>query len=70
MDANAILQSHMSFQEIVQQESINKIILDKIALKAKEAGFISLEVPKRISMITKSFAENDCLTASLKFQRH
>ena len=59
-----------SFEALLNHPELKKLLLARIAAKAKEAKFNGIEVPKKVHLIPKSFAEYDCLTTSFKLQRH
>lgn len=59
-----------SFEALLNNSELKKALLAKIAAKAKEVKFNGIEVPKKVHLIPKSFAEYNCLTTSFKLQRH
>ena len=69
-EENKIDVSGKTMEELCEMKSVKEALLKKIALKAKEMKFNSIEVPKGVHLIPKSFADYDCQTTSFKLKRH
>jgi len=61
----------LTFEALLGDERLMKLLTDDIKAKCKEAGFFGFEIPSRIHLTSTQFTiENDLLTPTFKLKRN